>query len=420
MKTNQTFAVIFFPKKDRNKNSTSTVFCRITTNSKRVEFSLKKKVELSEWDSNLNLLRGRTPQAKKFNYYLSDVKSQLHDVYDELRKEQRFITPQLIKARYFGEDEKAKSLLELYDYHYDLSQQTLSEGTLKMYRTTKSYLDLFLKKKMKSNDVFLAQLSFSFLTKFEQFLRTTKLEKANNQMRHNTVMKHIQRLRTIVNLGVKLEWLPKDPFISYKFTYKKSERSYLPLEQLNLLESSVLPSDRLNLVRDLFAFSCYTGLSYIDVMNLTHDHITRGIDGNKWIFTYRAKTEISVKVPLLQQAEMIIEKYKEDPRAINRGHMFPKISNQKMNAYLKEISALLEIDSKLTFHVARHTFATTVTLSNGVPMETVSKLLGHTNITTTQIYAKVIERKVGEDMDKLRESLRNKEEYMDQKKVHIH
>jgi site-specific recombinase XerD len=137
-------------------------------------------------------------------------------------------------------------------------------------------------------------------------------------------------------------------------------------------------------------------------MNLTHDHITRGIDGNKWIFTYRAKTEISVKVPLLQQAEMIIEKYKEDPRAINRGHVFPKISNQKMNAYLKEIASLLEIDRKLTFHVARHTFATTVTLSNGVPMETVSKLLGHTKITTTQIYAKVVERKVSKDMEGLR------------------
>ena len=308
----------------------------------------------------------------------------------------------MIKARFFGEDEKAKSLIELYDYHYNLSLETLSEGSLKMYRTTKSYLTLFLKKKMKSEDVFLAQLSFSFLTNFEQFLRRTKLEKANNQMGHNTVMKHIQRLRTIINLGVKLEWLEKDPFISFKFTYKKSERSFLPERELSMLQQADLPSDRLIMVRDLFIFSCYTGLSYIDVMNLTHDHITRGIDGNKWIFTYRAKTEISVKVPLLQQAEMIIEKYKEDPRAINRGHVFPKISNQKMNAYLKEIASLLEIDRKLTFHVARHTFATTVTLSNGVPMETVSKLLGHTKITTTQIYAKVVERKVSKDMEVLR------------------
>ncbi len=293
----------------------------------------------------------------------------------------------------------------MIEYHYKLSEKTLSAGTLKMYRSTKNYILYFLKKEYKSPDIFLSQLSYSFITKLDIFLRTHKLPNAIRQMSHNNVMKHIQRLRTIILLGVKLEWISKDPFTSFKFTFKKSERSYLPKEELAILEGAKLPSLRLEMVKDLFVFSCYTGLSYIDVINLTHDHITRGIDGNKWIYTYRAKTEISVKVPLLQQAEFIIEKYKADPRAINRGHVFPKISNQKMNAYLKEIAELLEIKQKLTFHVARHTFATSVTLSNGVPIETVSKLLGHTNITTTQIYAKVIERKVSEDMKSLKNLL---------------
>lgn len=405
MKTKHTFQIDFFPRKTKRDPSTASLFVRINVNGLKTEFSIKRKIAIDEWDSNRSKLKGSTVEVRKINMYLDQVRIQLFDAYNELRSERQLINPDSLKARYFGEDDQNRTLLELVDYHYQSTSTLLSPGSLKMYRSTKRYLVYFLKEALKKQDIYLQQLSFSFVTKLDQFLRTHKLEKANHQMGHNNVMKHIQRLRTIVNLGVKLEWLPTDPFISYKFTYKKSERSYLPLEQLNLLESGTLPSDRLNMVRDLFVFSCYTGLSYIDVMNLTHDHISRGIDGNKWIFTYRAKTEISVKVPLLQQAELIIEKYKEDPRAINRGHMFPKISNQKMNAYLKEIAILLKIESKLTYHAARHTFATAVTLSNGVPMETASKLLGHTNITTTQIYAKVVERKVGEDMGVLRGKL---------------
>lgn len=163
--------------------------------------------------------------------------------------------------------------------------------------------------------------------------------------------------------------------------------------------------ERIAQVRDIFLFSCYTGLAYIDTKNLTHSNIRIGIDGNKWIFTSRQKTKSISNIPLLSQAENIIEKYKTDPHCINSGSLLPVLSNQKMNAYLKEIADLCSIKKELTFHIARHTFATTVTLANGVPIERVSKMLGHKSIKTTQHYAKIMDRKVGEDMKDLTSKL---------------
>lgn len=157
-------------------------------------------------------------------------------------------------------------------------------------------------------------------------------------------------------------------------------------------------SERLELVRDIFIFSCFTGLAYIDVKQLTLDNISLGIDGDKWIFKNRQKTETASKIPLLPVAQEIINKYSEHPVCKNENRLLPILSNQKMNAYLKEIVDVCEINKDLTFHIARHTFATTVTLSNGVPLETVSKMLGHTNLKTTQHYAKILDKKISEDM----------------------
>ena len=165
---------------------------------------------------------------------------------------------------------------------------------------------------------------------------------------------------------------------------------------------------RLQWVKDLFIFSCYTGLAYIDVMQLTPSNIAIGIDGKQWLATNRQKTSNPVRVPLLPKALEVIDKYKGHPKALHDGTLFPTISNQKLNGYLKEIADLCGVEKDLTFHIARHTFATTVTLTNGVPIESVSKMLGHTKISTTQVYAKVIEKKLGEDMDMLRDKLTSK------------
>ncbi|WP_273277544.1 site-specific integrase, partial [Maribacter polysiphoniae] len=221
-------------------------------------------------------------------------------------------------------------------------------------------------------------------------------------MGNNTVIKHIQRFRKLINLSHKLGWIERDPFINFRSKLIKKERGFLSLGELLEIENKQLTIARLRQVRDLFVFSCYTSLSYIDVIHLTEDNIRTGIDGELWIYYRREKTTKPIRIPLLPKALAIIERYKGNEKAVSQGRLFPKISNQKLNSYLKEIADVCGIKKNITFHIARHTFATTVTLSNGMPIETVSKLLGHSKISTTQIYAKVIERKVSDDMQRLR------------------
>jgi integrase len=197
----------------------------------------------------------------------------------------------------------------------------------------------------------------------------------------------------------------KRPFIAHKAKFIKVEREFLSKDELFKIENKNFSIERLDYVKDLFIFSCYTGLAYIDVTRLTPNNIQKGIDGLNWIYTTRKKTLNPVRVPILQQVVKIIEKYKEHSRAKVTGTIFPIISNQKLNSYLKEIADLCGINKNLTFHLARHTFATTIALTNGVPIESVSKMLGHSDLRTTQIYAKVVERKISEDMSNLQKKL---------------
>lgn len=199
------------------------------------------------------------------------------------------------------------------------------------------------------------------------------------------------------------DWLDKNPFANYKAKVKEVERVYLTEAEIQSIIEKDFKTERLSLVRDIFLFSCFTGLAYIDVKNLTKSHISHGIDGEQWIFTHRQKTESASKIPILPITQMIIDKYDNHPQSNNEDKLLPILSNQKMNAYLKEIAAICNINKELTFHIARHTFATTVTLTNGVPIESVSKMLGHKNLRTTQHYAKVLDRKVSEDMKILKD-----------------
>lgn len=218
-------------------------------------------------------------------------------------------------------------------------------------------------------------------------------------------MKHLERLKKMMNLALRLEWIDKDPFVRFKLKFTKYQQAFLSQSELEVLVSGRLSKEVHRKTRDVFVFACYTGLSYIDVKLLCDDHIVRGIDRDYWIFTKREKNDESVKIPLLDKPFEILKKYEQDCN--NRKEaLLPVFTNQKINKYLKEIASILKINKKLTFHVARHTFATTVTLSNGVPIETVSKLLGHTKLSTTQIYARVIEQKVSSDMRLLRSKLK--------------
>lgn len=211
-------------------------------------------------------------------------------------------------------------------------------------------------------------------------------------------MKHLERMRKMAGLAVRMEWMEKEPFNQYQLKFHRVDKHFLTVEELSRIEKKSFSIHRLHWTRDVFVFCCYTGLAYSDVMNLKHTHIQAGIDGEQWIRTSRQKTNTPVNTPLLPEALEIMERYRTDARAIANGTVFPNISNQKLNSYLKEIADLCDIQKHLTFHLARHTFATSITLANGVPIETVSKMLGHTKISTTQIYARVLEKKIGEDM----------------------
>jgi site-specific recombinase XerD len=272
-------------------------------------------------------------------------------------------------------------------------------GTYKRYHTTRSHVAEFIKTEFRKFDIPVRDVDLKFIKGLEFFLKTDK------NCNHNSALKYINNFKKIIRMAVAHEWISKDPFYNYKVQFKTVEREFLSKGELQALVDKKIRGKRLNVVRDMFVFCCYTGLSYIDVQKLHPDNIVKHIDGSLWIKSQRTKTKSKLGIPLLPTALDIIEKYQDHPKVVNGDCVLPVLSNQKSNAYLKEIAELCGIKKNLTTHLARHTFATTVTLSNGVPIETVGQMLGHKNLRTTQHYAKIIDRKVSDDMAALKEVL---------------
>ncbi len=405
MQTSKTFSIHFWLNTAKKKDDIAPLYARVTVNGKRAEISLKRYLSVTYWDPTTKKAKPRTPNAPALNAYLDQVYAELLECQKQLLSEFKLVTAQSIKARYLGEDDDQKTLLDLVDYHNTNMKTVLKFGTMKNYYTTERYIKRFLTIKIKSSDIYLKQLSYGFIIDFEQFLRKGPSINKRQPLRNNGVMKHLERLKKMMNLALNLEWIEKDPFVRFKLKFTKHQRDYLSNLELQRFEQITLNQEVHKRTRDIFIFSCYTGLSFTDVRSLTDDNIVRGIDGDYWIFTQREKTEQSVKIPLLDKALQIIKKYDNDFE--NNSGLLPVYTNQRLNVYLKEITVLLGIKKNITFHSARHTFATTVTLSNGVPIETVSKLLGHSKLSTTQVYARVIEEKVSVDMKTLRNKLNN-------------
>ncbi|MEE9363120.1 MAG: site-specific integrase [Cellulophaga sp.] len=401
MQTNSTFSIIFFTRKSRSNTNQLLIYARITVNGKRSEMSLKRCAYFKEWDNNKNRGRGNTEKIRALNAYLDQIYGKLLQCHKQLLEEDKIISSDAIKSRYLGADDNHKTLIELITYHNENMIHVLKAGTMKNYYTTERYLQRFLLKKRRVKDIYLKQLNFRFITDFEHYLRTYKNSKKELLLTNNGVMKHLERLKKIINLAIKLEWMHKNPFSQFQLKYNKYDRQFLNETELHLLETTEFTSDRLQKIKDCFVFSCYTGLSYVDVKELTESNIVKGIDGNNWIYTKREKTDEQVKVPILPKAWEILEKYRGVQELDIKTNLLPLSSNQKTNTYLKEIAKACGIHKNISFHVARHTFATTVMLSNGVPIETVSKLLGHTKLSTTQIYARVVESKISEDIQNL-------------------
>lgn len=398
-------SVRFFVKKYRAKNNRVPIYVRILLNGKYVDVSLKRDIDLDSWSMEQGQAKGNRPEIKALNSQLEQVRAEITHAYNTLKFEHKALSAEAVKNKFCGVDADEQTLFGLMEYHNNNLKQFLKWGTMKNYFTTKKYVKKILNETMKVNDIPLSQLSYKFLVDYQLFLMNLKPKDHRKPCGHNTALKHIERLRKLINLAIKNEWIDRDPFVKFQARFVRTERGFLTAEELNSIETKDIKIFRLEWARDMFVFSCYTGLAYSDARDLAPSDISLGIDGDYWIVILRTKTNQSVRVPLLPKALQLVEKYKNHPRALAMGTVFPLLTNQKLNAYLKEIADLCGITKNLTFHLARHTFATTVTLTNGVPIETVSRMLGHTSIRTTQVYAKVIEKKISTDMTELKKKL---------------
>ncbi|HKG05230.1 MAG TPA: site-specific integrase [Pedobacter sp.] len=406
MNEKNTLTINFYLKKTRvNKDGKSPVVARITLNGKRLEISTGKSVEDSRWNTAKGVAKGNKEDVARLNSFLSNFHAKIADVYEDMKARRLKMTIEQLRDIIDDNPASGNTLVALITYHNQTEGDHLEWGTMKNYMTSQKYLLAFVKKQFGTADLELSQLSFQFFNDFHQFLRKQKNRRGEIAMANNGIMKHLERFCKMVHLALKIGWIEKYPFTAHQPKFDKVERHCLDKDELNAIKSKALEINRLEIVRDLFVFSCYTGLAYIDVMSLNSSHMSIGVDGGRWIMCKRKKTSVPVKIPLLSVPAEIIEKYRHGPDQLYRDRLLPSYSNQKLNSYLKELADICGINKNLTFHTARHTFATTVTLSNGVPIETVSKMLGHSKISTTQIYAKVVEHKVSEDMAALRMKL---------------
>lgn len=405
MRTSSTFSILFWVYGKRAVNNKANIYIRVTLNGKRVNISLKKKINISTWDEKLQRASGTDKDSRILNLYLNEVQSKVYRIYEDFKRDEVPFTSQMVKAKFLGEDKTRFSFQNLVDYYNEKMQHKLHRNTMGQYKTSQRYMMEYILKEYKLTDIPLFNLEYGFIVGFEDFLRSYVPKNGQSKIGNNTAMKHIKRLRRMVTLAYRMKWIERDPFVNFKMKIEKKERGFLTDFELLSIEDLSSSIERLMVVKDLFVFSCYTGISYVDIVQLNEDNIVMGIDGSPWIMAERVKTGAPFKIPLLPKAAILIDKYKDHYRTNDTSNLLPKLSNQKLNSYLKEIADLCGIKKNLTFHMARHTFATTVTLSNGVPIETVSKLLGHTKLSTTQIYARVVERKVSDDMALLKSKI---------------
>lgn len=407
MKLNYTYSRILWIKKSKiRSNGEAPIYLRITIDGKRTEIATKKWIAVDKWNPSTQTIRGNTDEVRTTNTLLQNLLSKVDRIHFDLSLQDLVPTPEEIKKQLFGVEDKPeyKTILEAFDYHnLKLSEQVkigkVVSKTYTRYIITKNKVVAFMQHQYKKDNMPLPEMRLRFVTEFEHYLLTI------DKLQSNTAHKYIKNLKKIMNMAVGLDWIPSNPFNQFKCSYSNPEREILNQDEINILLNKKLHSPRLEEVRDVFIFCCYTGFAYSDVYEFRQNAVMKGLDGNLWLSTLRQKTGTKESVPLLPVALQIIEKYRNNEYCTKYDKLLPVNSNQRYNAYLKEIADICGINKKLTSHIARHTFATTITLANGVPIETVSAMLGHNSIRTTQIYAKVVEQKVSDDMQLLRQKL---------------
>ena len=408
MKTN--FSMLFYLKKQKNYTSgLAPVYLRITVEGQRAEVTTNRECEAEKWNSHSGRAIGTKENIKSLNAFLDNLQSDAYEAHRYLHENGKLITAESLKNRMLGKSEKSYLLIELFKVHNNRVASLVGKGfapaTHKRYETSLRHTQAFLKFQFGVSDINIEKVDNAFINDYDYYLRTT------NKCNNNSTIKYIKNLGKIIRICLSNGWIIKNPFLNYKGKIKTVNRVYLTEEEIQRMADKCFDIDRLSQVRDVFLFCCFTGLAYVDIKKLKISEITKGVDGGLWIITNRQKTDTRSAIPLLPMATKLIKKYSNHPLCISKGMPLPVPSNQKMTGYLKEIAEICGIQKTLTSHIARHTFATTVTLSNGVPIETVSKMLGHSSIKQTQHYAKILDLKVSSHMLLLKQKLEQRYEH---------
>ena len=392
-----TFNTLFFLKRSGlKKDGTMPIMARITVNGTVAHFSTKLSIQPENWDARSNRAKGRDRSAKEMNLLLSEIQSSVTMSYHEVRSMEEIITAEQVKNNFLGISQNHKTILNLFREHNENIKSLIgiskTKATHQKYDRTYKHLEAFIKHKYNRSDMNIKLINHSFIVDFNVYLQSEM------KCSENTAAKFVQLFKSIIIIARNNGYIVTDPFANYQIRFKKVDRGYLTEDELKLILEKRFSCKRLEQVRDVFIFSCFTGLAYIDVKNLKKENIKKGFDSNLWIMTKRKKTNVQSNILLLDVPLKILKKYEGK---FDDGRVLPVLSNQKMNAYLKEIADICGINKNISFHLARHTFATTVTLAKGVTIESVSKMLGHSDIKTTQIYARITNEKISHDMSEL-------------------
>ncbi|MGN6508807.1 MAG: site-specific integrase [Chitinophaga sp.] len=403
MKVSQELSILFWLRhKNKSSESKATIMVRLTLNGERTEFSLGYQVDPEKFDSKSGIIIGKSAEFIEINKQIFRVRNELLQHYNRLKDQKDSVTPAMVKNSFLGIGTAKKTLLQVVDFHNEkfiekVEKGKRSNGTLKKWKATRDKLVTYMKLVHKLPDIPLDRIEYAFAEDFFDYLTLTL------GLQDNSAMKYLKNTKQLLKLAVQRQWMQRNPLEDYACSYVNPERDILDIGELSMLFSKKIPIPRLEEAKDAYLFMALTGYAYKDAQLLTADNVVKFFDGEDWIVKNREKTWCRENVPLLPLAKEILAKYKDHPYCVANDCLLPIRSNQRFNGYLKEIADLCGINKNLTTHTARHTFATTVTLANDVPLETVSAMLGHKNIRTTQIYAKIVSSKISKDMRPLYE-----------------
>ncbi|RHL05828.1 MULTISPECIES: site-specific integrase [Bacteroides] len=392
-----TLSVLFIIKKAKLlKNGEAPICMRITVNKRVAEVMIKRSIPVDLWNQKKECSKGKDRVATELNHYINTVRAKVLQIHRELEIDNKPITADIIKDCFYGRDKVQRSLLEVYAEHNEkcraLIGKEYTESTVTKYDTSINRLKEYIRSCYHRDDIMLAELDGQFIRDFDFWLKTDK------HCQNNSALKHLKNLKKVVRIALANDWIKKDPFYGIHFKQEEVNVEFLSREELDILMNKEFAIKRLEQVRDIFVFCCFTALAFVDVQQLSREHLIKDNNGALWIRKARQKTNQMCNIPVLSIPQRILRKYQDNAECIKKGVLLPVISNQRMNAYLKEIADLCGITKRLTTHVARHTAATVVFLANDVSMENVSKILGHSNIRMTQHYAKVLDSSIMRDM----------------------